>query len=89
VLGQARGVALLAAHRAAARCGEVSPAEVKKAVTGRGRAEKEQVQQMIRILLGLSALPPADAADALAVAVAGATRASFDQVSRGLDGSAP
>jgi crossover junction endodeoxyribonuclease RuvC len=77
-LGHARGVALLAARRSAPACVEITPAEVKKAVTGRGRADKEQVQHMIKALLGLDELPPSDAADALAVAVAGATRARFD-----------
>lgn len=75
VLGHARGVALLAARRCSqADIHEISPAEVKKAVTGHGRADKKQVQAMIRVLLGLPETPPADAADALAVAIAGATR---------------
>jgi crossover junction endodeoxyribonuclease RuvC len=73
VLGHARGVALLAAGRCGARVADLSPSEVKRAVTGNGRADKHQVQQMVRILLGLSELPATDAADALAVAVAGAT----------------
>lgn len=81
-LGHARGVALLAAQRIVGTCGEMSPAEVKKAVTGRGRADKDQVQHMIRALLGLSELPPPDAADALAVAVAGATRFTFARALR-------
>lgn len=77
VLGHARGVAMLAASLRSCPVGEVSPAEVKKAVTGNGRAEKEQVQEMVRILLGLEACLPADASDAVAVAVAGATRAKW------------
>jgi crossover junction endodeoxyribonuclease RuvC len=78
VLGQARGVALLAAGGAGRPVGEVSPAEVKKAVTGSGRAEKGQVQEMVRVLLGQERRAQADAADALAIAIAGATRARFD-----------
>jgi len=73
VLGHARGVALLAAGRCGASVSDLSPSEVKRAVTGNGRAEKHQVQQMVRVLLGLSVVPATDAADALAVAVAGAT----------------
>jgi len=48
---------------------EYSPLEVKKAVVGYGRAEKRQVQMMVKAILKLDSLPPADAADALAVAV--------------------
>jgi crossover junction endodeoxyribonuclease RuvC len=69
-LGHARGVALLVCARAGLALFEYPPALVKRAVTGHGRAEKGQVAQMIRVVLGLSALPPADAADALALAVA-------------------
>jgi crossover junction endodeoxyribonuclease RuvC len=69
-LGHARGVALLAAIQAGVPVVEYTPAEVKRAVVGYGRAEKGQVQQMVALLLGLSAPPmPHDAADALAVAV--------------------
>lgn len=75
VLGHARGVALLAARLAARPIDELAPAEVKKAVTGNGRAEKNQVQAMVKMLLGLEATPQADAADALAIAIAGAQRA--------------
>ena len=74
VLGQARGVALLAAGLKSHSVREVAPAEVKKAVTGRGRADKLQVQEMVKILLGLPAPLPSDASDALAIAIAGATR---------------
>jgi crossover junction endodeoxyribonuclease RuvC len=49
---------------------EYTPAEIKRAVVGYGRAEKHQVQQMVKLILGLSAVPsPHDAADALAVAI--------------------
>ena len=69
-LGHARGVALLAAVQGGYQVFEYSPAEVKRAVVGYGRAEKHQVQEMIRLLLGLSEVPqPNDAADALAVAI--------------------
>ena len=69
-LGHARGVAMLAAVEAGCSVVEYSPAEVKRAVVGYGRAEKPQVQQMIKLLLGLPRAPtPHDAADALAVAL--------------------
>ncbi len=69
-LGHARGVALLAASEAGLPVMEYAPAEIKRAVVGYGRAEKHQVQQMIKLLLGLDAVPsPHDAADALAVAI--------------------
>jgi crossover junction endodeoxyribonuclease RuvC len=68
-LGHARGVALLVCARAGLDVHEYAPALVKRAVAGHGRAQKPQVAQMIRVVLGLSAPPEADAADALAVAV--------------------
>jgi len=69
-LGHARGVAVLAAAQAGLPVVEYSPTEIKRAVVGYGRAEKPQVQQMVKLLLGLSAVPsPHDAADALAVAI--------------------
>lgn len=69
-LGHARGVAMLAAVQAGLALHEYTPAEIKRAVVGYGRAEKPQVQQMVRLLLGLDAVPkPHDAADALAVAI--------------------
>ncbi|MGE0703093.1 MAG: crossover junction endodeoxyribonuclease RuvC [Vicinamibacterales bacterium] len=69
-LGHARGVAMLAAVQAGVPVVEYTPAEVKRAVVGYGRAEKHQVQQMVRLILGLDAVPtPHDAADALAVAI--------------------
>jgi crossover junction endodeoxyribonuclease RuvC len=70
ILGHARGVAMLAAVEANVPVVEYTPAEVKRAVVGYGRAEKGQVQQMIKLLLGLERVPsPHDAADALAVAI--------------------
>jgi crossover junction endodeoxyribonuclease RuvC len=69
-LGHARGVAILAAVEAGVSVFEYTPAEIKRAVVGYGRAEKQQVQQMVKLILGLSAVPsPHDAADALAVAI--------------------
>ena len=69
-LGHARGVAMLAAVEAGCDIVEYTPAEIKRAVVGYGRAEKQQVGQMVRLLLGLKAAPtPHDAADALAVAI--------------------
>jgi crossover junction endodeoxyribonuclease RuvC len=69
-LGHARGVAMLAAVEAGLPLFEYTPAEIKRAVVGYGRAEKHQVQQMVKVLLGLRVVPsPHDAADALAVAI--------------------
>jgi crossover junction endodeoxyribonuclease RuvC len=69
-VGQARGVVLLAAAQHGLPVYEYGPHEVKIAVTGYGRAPKEQVQRMVQAILGLPELPrPDDAADALAVAV--------------------
>jgi crossover junction endodeoxyribonuclease RuvC len=69
-LGQVRGVAMLAAERAALEIHEYSPRTVKQTVVGYGNAEKHQVGEMVRVLLSLKAVPqPHDAADALAVAI--------------------
>ena len=69
-LGHARGVAMLAAVEAGVPVVEYTPAEIKRAVVGYGRAEKHQVQHMVKLLLDLPAPPsPHDAADALAVAI--------------------
>ncbi|MBT8445751.1 MAG: crossover junction endodeoxyribonuclease RuvC [Gammaproteobacteria bacterium] len=68
-LGQARGAAICALAGAGLPVAEYSPNQIKQAVVGRGHAGKEQVQHMIRALLCLDHQPPADAADALAVAV--------------------
>lgn len=70
ILGHARGVVLLAAERAARPVVEISPAEVKRAVTGTGAAGKSQVAAMVTRLLGLATAPsPADAADGVAIAL--------------------
>ena len=69
-LGHARGVAVLAAVEAGLTVAEYSPAEIKRAVVGYGRAEKHQVGEMVRLLLHLDQVPaPHDASDALAVAI--------------------
>jgi crossover junction endodeoxyribonuclease RuvC len=70
VMGQARGVAILAAACAKLPVSEYSPKEVKSSVVGQGSASKLQVQYMVKNLLGLKELPqPLDAADALAIAL--------------------
>ncbi|MDI7275909.1 MAG: crossover junction endodeoxyribonuclease RuvC, partial [Anaerolineae bacterium] len=69
-VGHGRGVALLALARSGLAVHEYTPMQVKQAVVGYGRASKEQVQEMIRLLLHLQAVPePDDAADAVAVAL--------------------
>ena len=69
-VGQARGVVLVAAARAGVECAEYAPAHVKQTVCGYGRAEKAQVQRMVRAILSLPVEPkPTHAADALAVAI--------------------
>ena len=68
-LGHARGVIILAAMQHGLSVSEYSPRLIKQAVVGYGQAPKEQVQQMVRVLLRLSSPPSHDAADALAVAI--------------------
>ncbi len=69
-VGQARGVVLLALAQAGLPVAEYTPNEVKQAVAGYGSADKRQMQEMVRVLLGLNAIPkPDDAADALGVAI--------------------
>ena len=69
-VGQARGAALVACAAADVPCAEYAPATVKQAVCAYGRAEKDQVQRMVKAVLGLPELPrPHHAADALAVAI--------------------
>jgi crossover junction endodeoxyribonuclease RuvC len=69
LLGHARGAALVACSLAGLAAAEYPPARVKAAVSGYGRADKLQVQQMVQRLLGLDARPRSDEADALAVAI--------------------
>jgi crossover junction endodeoxyribonuclease RuvC len=81
-VGQARGVVLLAAAQRGVTVVEATPNEVKSAVAGYGAADKEQVQRMVQVVLGMAELPrPDDAADALAVAVWAAN--SADSVGSG------
>ena len=85
-VGQARGVVILAAGQRSIRCSSYTPQQVKTAVTGSGRAGKEQVQRMVQTLLSLPELPKPDhAADALAVAICHANgaplQAALEQVS--------
>ncbi len=68
-LGQARGAAIVAAVSAGLPVAEYTALQVKQAVVGQGRAEKGQVQKMLKVLLGLPEVAQADASDALAVAV--------------------
>ena len=69
-VGQARGVILLAAKKAKIEFNEYTPLQVKQSVVGYGRAEKKQVMEMTKILLGLERVPkPDDTADALALAI--------------------
>jgi crossover junction endodeoxyribonuclease RuvC len=68
-LGHARGAAILAGLNADIAIAEYSPLEIKKALVGYGRAQKTQVQQMVRTLLCLGELPESNTADALAVAI--------------------
>jgi crossover junction endodeoxyribonuclease RuvC len=70
IVGQARGVALLAAANKGLPVYDYTPLQVKQRVSGYGRGDKRQVQEMVKIQLGLDCLPePDDAADALAVAI--------------------
>jgi crossover junction endodeoxyribonuclease RuvC len=82
-MGEGRGVALVAVAQEARMLHQYTPAEVKKAVVGNGRAHKSQVQQMVRLILGLREAPePEDAADALAVAICHCNRAGSKQGER-------
>lgn len=69
-VGQGRGAALIAVATAQLPLGEYTPSEIKQAVVGYGNADKNQVQQMVKLLLNMDVIPqPDDAADALAVAI--------------------
>ncbi len=77
-VGQARGIVMLAAAQAGIPVVEYTPAEVKQAVSGYGKAGKTQMQEMVRLILGLQEIPyPDDAADALAVALCHVQTARF------------
>ncbi len=80
-VGQARGVALLATAQAGLTLHEYTPLQIKQAVVGYGRAEKQQIQHMVKMLLQLDFVPqPDDAADALAVAICHAHSARFESL---------
>ncbi len=68
-LGHARGVVLLCLARAGIPIAEYAPAKIKRTIAGNGQADKRQVALMVRAALALDGLPPADAADALAIAM--------------------
>lgn len=69
-VSHARGVAMLAGRKGGLLIGEYTPLQIKQTVTGYGKADKKQVQEMVRIQLGLSEIPkPDDCADALATAI--------------------
>lgn len=79
-VGQARGVVLLAAAQADIPVAEYAPSEVKHAITGYGKADKQQMQEMVRMILNLTRVPqPDDAADALAVAICHAQSTPFTE----------
>ncbi|HET7319965.1 MAG TPA: crossover junction endodeoxyribonuclease RuvC [Candidatus Saccharimonadales bacterium] len=69
-VSQARGVVLLTAMQASLEIHEYTPMQIKQAITGYGKADKKQMQEMVKVILGLKAIPkPDDAADALAAAI--------------------
>ena len=83
-VGHARGVVILAAAHSSVPVSEYTPLQVKQAVVGYGRATKEQVQAMVKVLLNMDHIPrPDDAADALAVAICHIHSAAFAKLVRG------
>lgn len=69
-VAQARGVVLLCGQQAGLRLFEYTPMQIKQSITGYGKADKKQMQEMVKVLLGLKVIPkPDDAADALAAAL--------------------
>jgi crossover junction endodeoxyribonuclease RuvC len=82
-VGQARGAVLVAAASAGVECAEYAPARVKQTVCGYGRAEKGQIQRMVKLVLGLEAEPGSShEADALAVAICHALASPLLEVAR-------
>lgn len=82
-VGQARGVILLTAVENKLPLYEFTPLEVKQAITGYGRADKKQIQKMVKIILNLKEIPrPDDAADALAIAICGANSQKLCQINQ-------
>lgn len=88
-VGQARGVVMLAVGQAGLPVFEYTPMQVKQAMTGYGRADKKQIQEMVAVMLGLDGIPkPDDAADGLAIAITHANQAvvpSSSGMTRGSD----
>jgi len=79
-VAQARGVVLLCGRQAGLELFEYTPMQIKQAITGYGRADKKQMQEMVRVLLGLAVIPrPDDAADALAAALTHASQTKIMQ----------
>ncbi len=77
-VGQARGVVVLTAAEKKLEIREFTPLQVKQFITGYGKAEKQQIQKMVKILLDLKEIPkPDDAADALALAIVGSNKQTF------------
>jgi crossover junction endodeoxyribonuclease RuvC len=86
-VGQARGVAMLAAYREGVEVAEYTPLQIKQAITSYGRADKRQMQEMVRTLLNLREIPkPDDAADGLAAAICHAFSAKMGGVKSGKSG---
>lgn len=87
-VGQARGVILLAAKQHNIPFFEYTPLQVKQALTGYGRADKKQIQQMVKSFLGLGEVPkPDDTADALAIAICHGNSVRFNNIERMLGGT--
>jgi len=83
-VAQAKGVLLLALARHHVPVTEYSPLQIKRAVAGNGRAEKRQVQELVRLILGLPEIPEPDhAADALAAAICHGHQAQFARIATG------
>jgi crossover junction endodeoxyribonuclease RuvC len=76
-IGHARGAVMVECVRAGLEVAEYAPTVIKRAVVGTGRADKTQVNAMIRVLLGLAEAPPLDASDALAIAICHASALGF------------
>ncbi len=86
-VGQARGVVMLAGKQKNVPFYEYTPLQVKQALTGYGRADKKQIQQMVKSFLGLSEVPkPDDTADALAIAICHGNSVRFNSIQNILRG---
>ena len=86
MVGEGRGVILLALAQAGVPVTEYTPLQIKQAVTGYGLADKMQVQQMVQLLLSLESLPkPDDAADALAASICHYNATRYDELARSME----